>query len=200
MICVSIQENNFADIFAKMQGEEGVEIRLDDAVLSDDEINKIFSLPIKTIATCRINKYNNIKRKDILIKAITAGASYVDIEIESDENYKQEIINYALIHHCKIIISYHNYKETPSLAKLKSIIKNSFKDKVDIVKIACKTNSKKDLSRILALYDFENKNDYQSILALGMGAIGKISRVLAPILGAPFTFVSKGKKTAEGQL
>jgi 3-dehydroquinate dehydratase-1 len=201
---VSIKENNFNDIDLQMQDEELVEIRLDDALLSKDEIRKIFSKEsfAKTIATCRIGTYDDNERKGILLDAISSGADYVDVEIEADDDYKKEIVDHAKNYGCKVIVSYHNYDETPSVTELENIIRESFDDGADIAKIACRTNHKKDLSRLMSLYSFSNNEKCDDILSIGMGKMSRITRIAAPILGAPFTFASKseGKETAEGQI
>jgi 3-dehydroquinate dehydratase-1 len=44
-------------------------------------------------------------------------------------------------------------------------------------------------------------NSDKTIIALGMGNLGKITRIAAPFLGAPFTYAypTGRKRTAEGQ-
>ena len=55
----------------------------------------------------------------------------------------------------------------------------------------------KDNARLLGLLD-SNKN----VVVIGMGELGKITRIIAPILGSKFTFasLSRGKETADGQM
>jgi len=51
-------------------------------------------------------------------------------------------------------------------------------------------------SRLLSLYSYGNP-----IISIGMGHEGKITRIAATLLGAPFTYASidDSKKTAPGQ-
>ncbi len=107
-LCVSIKDNTFKNIYDKIKGEEFVEIRLDDVNLSDDEFNLLFSNKdknLKTIATCRKGLYSDSERKEVLIKAISAGANFVDIEIESEVSFYRDIILLAKEKECKIIVS-----------------------------------------------------------------------------------------------
>jgi 3-dehydroquinate dehydratase-1 len=100
-------------------------------------------------------------------------------------------------------MSYHNYKRTPSRQVLEEIIESCFAAGVDIAKISCQSLSHADTARILSLYDREEVNyENKKIIAVAMGEIGKISRLAALLLGAPFTYasLSQGKETAPGQL
>jgi 3-dehydroquinate dehydratase-1 len=133
---------------------------------------------------------------------VEAGAAYVDIEIEAETLYKREIMQTARLQECQVILSYHNYENTPSRKQLETIIEQCFSQGADIVKIACQVHSEADSARILSLYDYPNQLHQGKITAIGMGEKGKITRLAAPLLGAPFTYASQstGKETAPGQL
>lgn len=197
MICVSISENSYEKCIEAIGNCKMAEIRMDLCKLHENDLKKIFSLPMKTIATCREGVYTDEKRTELLKLAIDSGATYIDIEIEAPKNYQNVLINYANKHNCKIIVSYHNFEETPETEDLQNIINDCFNKRADIAKIACKSNSEDDNKRILELYK-TNK----SIVAIGMGEIGKETRVKSISLGAPFTFASSnsGKQTADGQI
>lgn len=201
MICVSLYEPSVALFLEKLKFIEFAEIRLD--ALDIDEIkniNLIFKTHTNLIATCRKNScYNDIKRKAVLINAIDLGAAYVDIEIDSDESFKEDLIRYAFKKNVKVIISYHNYEKTPSLPELKNIIEMGIKDKADIIKVAVKVNNLIDNNIIMALPALYEKT---TIITIGMGELGKITRISAPFTNTPFTFVSfdENSATAPGQL
>jgi len=155
------------------------------------------------IATCRpeTSFYSREERKNALMTAISHGAAYVDIEIEADTPYKNEIIRHAQAHSCLVIISYHNFETSPPRVELEKIVNRCFEEGADIAKISCMTRSTGDCGRIMALYDSEPGINGK-IVAIGMGKNGKITRVAAPILGAPFTYasISDGNETAPGQI
>jgi shikimate dehydrogenase/3-dehydroquinate dehydratase type I len=175
------------------------EIRLDLLHFSTQQVKEIFSMHTQLIATHRPGGIDEEKRKELLITAIEAGARYVDLEIEASPTFKKDIINACKKAKCQIIISYHNYEKTPLKTELDGIIDRCFADGADIAKVACQVDCEADAARILSLYD---RQDNKKILALGMGEKGKITRVAAPLLGAPFTFasLSSGKETAPGQI
>ncbi len=202
MICVSILKETYQEIKEEMINEEFVELRLDRASLSDFEIENLFSKSnkIKTIATCRSEIYSDIERKEILIKAIKSGADYIDIEIEADNFYQKELITFAKNNNCKVIISYHNYLGTPEQYILDKCIDDCEALNADIAKIACHINSSVDLNNLHTLYS--KQSECLSILAIGMGDLGKVTRITANYLGAKITFVAKNEvsRTAPGQL
>ena len=174
------------------------EIRIDMAQFDELAVRTVFSKSTKPlIATCRPELVLDAKRIKLLKVAIESGAAYVDIEIESSIEFKQDIISHAKKNDCKIIISYHNYENTPSSNELHAIIDSCFDSGAHIAKIATTAQSTSDSARILGLY-----SHYNSLVALAMGEKGKITRVANISLGSPFTFaaISDDKKTAPGQL
>lgn len=200
MICVSMDEYYNINYIKSLNYIYFVEIRMDQMVLNSEDIAKIFSQSVTLIATCRPGTLDDKKRKEYLIAAIEAGAEYVDLEVESGNAYKQEIIHTAKARGCKVIISFHDYEKTPADERLKDIVCLCFSEGADIAKIACKANSNTDSARLLGLLGQEAFKD--RLVVVGMGEKGKITRVVAPFLGSPFTYASfeEGKQTAEGQI
>jgi 3-dehydroquinate dehydratase-1 len=182
MVCVAISDKNLERCLSVLDKVEMAEIRLDLCGFGIEEINKIFSHPTPSIATCRPEPAGKEDQLNRLMASINAGAKYVDIEIEADS---------------KVIISYHNFTETPGLRELYKIVDQCFDLGADIAKLATQVKSKADNARLLSLYSIE-----KPIVALGMGETGKITRVMAPLLGAAFTFASmdEGIETAPGQI
>ena len=132
--------------------------------------------------------------------AIEAGANYIDIGIDNDENFRQQLVEAAQEQECQVILSYHNYDLTPPLNHLKEIISDCFVSGADICKVACQALSQADAARLLSLYD-QPQIEPETLIAFGMGEIGKITRIAGPLLAAPFTYAafSDGMKTAQGQ-
>jgi 3-dehydroquinate dehydratase-1 len=201
MICVSLNVSDFSECLKMLKSLEFAEVRLDKARFSCEQIREIFSLPKSLIATCRPGFCSEEKRKQHLLEAVRSGARYVDLEIECSAAFKREIIKEARNKGCIIILSYHNYQETPSKKELSRVAGDCFKEGADIAKIACRVNYSSDIITLLSLYS--NRQARQGkILAIGMGDKGKVTRIAALLLGAPFTYASfdKGSETADGQL
>lgn len=204
MICLCIGKPSVALCQELLPDVELAEIRLDGSDLSLNEIKQIFTLHANLIATFRPTAGHEApeKRKRSLLTAVEAGAAFVDIEFEAEALYKKEIMQTARLQECQVILSYHNYENTPSKEQLITIIEQCFSRGADIVKIACQVHSEADSARILSLYDYPGQFHQSKITAFGMGEKGKITRLAAPLLGAPFTYASqsRGKETAPGQL
>lgn len=198
MICVSIADVSALEALRIVKANELSEVRLDLIEFTGDDVENIFSSGNKTIATFRpVDSVPEKERKDILIQAVNAGASYVDIEMENNNDFTKDIIEAAVRKKCKIIISYHNYDNTPSSPELEQILNRCGGKYVDIVKIACRVNSVEDCSRLLSLY-----GTGKPVIAVGMGEPGRITRIAAVFLGAPFTYASldAARQTAPGQI
>ena len=197
MICVSLAEPTPAACLRALEGLELAEIRLDKMRLGVQGIKKIFSRHPRLIATCRPGRRSEGSRRRLLLAAIKAGAAYVDIELEADPEFKKQIVRAAHAGNCRVIISYHNFSRTPPPAVLKNVVALSFASGADVVKIACLARTGRENARLLGLLDSPAR-----LVVVGMGRKGRLTRILAPLLGCPFTYASidGGKETAEGQI
>ena len=94
-----------------------------------------------------------------------------------------------------LLVSWHNFKQTPTVPVLKKKLleMKKFSNNIKIVTMARSVN---DGSRILSLY---NNNKNVKLIAFSMGNFGKMSRLLCMFLGSPYTYVSLGKPIAPGQ-
>jgi 3-dehydroquinate dehydratase-1 len=197
MICVAIIESSLDDLLTELQNVTFAEVRLEQLKPSLEEVQTIFSLPKKLIATMRPGTVSDEERSRVLVAAVEAGAAYVDVEIESPKWFKDKVIKATRNTKCQAIVSFHDFDSTPEKERLQEIVATCFADGADVAKVACQAHTARDSARILALLDSD-----RPVIALGMGAAGKITRIAAPLLGAPLTFASRspGQETAEGQL
>jgi 3-dehydroquinate dehydratase type I len=197
MICASIAEKDLEVCLKAIERVEMAEIRIDLTEFNDEEIRKVFSQRKKLIATCRPGKIKDKDRALMLKVAIESGSTYVDIEYEAPEVYKNNLIDFAHSHQCDVIISYHNYEKTPDLDELERIVQECYKQGADLAKIATHVNVNRDNSKIISLYKAPGR-----LVAIGMGDLGRISRIVAPFLGAEFTYASLNETvaTAPGQI
>jgi 3-dehydroquinate dehydratase-1 len=201
MICVSLAKMDYSQLRRILPRLAMAEIRLDEMALSHAEIARIFSLPLPLVATCRPGRYAEPKRQGMLAAAVASGAAYLDIEMDAGRAYRDSLQRLAGDHHCRIILSYHNHNGTPAKRRLDMIVDSCYAQGAEIVKVACRVRRRQDALRIIALYGHASARE-GSMIALGMGAEGKWTRVAAPFLGAPFTYAAllPGKATAAGQI
>ncbi len=95
----------------------------------------------------------------------------------------------------KLLVSWHDFKKTPSSAELKKKMNQMSKFSSN-VKIVCTAKTTDDSNRMLELYSKKGKNN---LISFAMGDFGRISRILCLYLGSPYTYVSLGKAIAPGQ-
>lgn len=196
MICVSI--GNISQIEKAAQvGADLIELRLD---LIERDPRAIFPLlpgTVQTVVTCRPGSLSDQQRSDYLMASVDLGASYIDIEVESSDAYASPIIAHALGKSAGVIVSFHDFHGTPSREELRRIMQQCAERGGEIVKIATQVMSREDIFNLLSLYDTPGRK-----VVIGMGSLGRITRVMAPYLGSEFTFASigGGGETAPGQL
>ena len=126
MICTTIQNRDIDGIYDILDNPsvEMAEIRLDSCPLSQDEIEELFTdSDTPLVATCRIGENMPASLAEAkLIKAIQAGASYVDVELEAPAMMSKRIRREA--HECgtTLIRSFHDWNGTDSSIALKAVI------------------------------------------------------------------------------
>lgn len=194
-ICLTIANVTYDEALKHLNNVSLAEIRMDLLDFSDEQFSSIFNHSKYTIATYRSDSNFELLFSKYC-QAIDFGCTCVDIDINIPEIYRDKIADLAHSSGRNVILSYHNYAKTPIHQDLMRVIDKMRTCGADIVKIACIANSTEDCSRILGLYENQTK-----LVAFCMGEIGKITRLSAPMLGAPFTYASiKGKEVAPGQI
>lgn len=195
-ICVSLANIPFDHCVDALRKYPLAELRMDLLNYSHNQYQQLFSVHPTLIATCRPGKLDEGQRLNLLLKSLEWGAAYVDIEVETPNLWIEKITRQANILQKKLILSYHNFTETPSLDLLEQMVHSMFKSGAQLAKLACMANDYEDNARLLSLYAH-----FQDLISIGMGEKGVITRISAPLLGAPFTYASyNGNHSAPGQL
>ena len=225
MICTTIQNKNYEQILSALEQCEMAEIRLDRCTLTAKEIDELFTSDIPLVATCRISEIastepslqnlppqsREIKAMQIaekrLIRAIEAGARYVDVEIEAQKQMSKRVRQAAHENGTVFIRSYHDFEGTDSLEALKAIVEKCVYHGADMVKIVTMARSVDDIDKILALYQWcreEKASGNERIGALSdggliafcMGEEGRGSRLDCLKYGAPYTYAALTEEDA----
>ena len=230
MICTTIQNRNYEQIMAALEECEMAEIRLDRCELTAKETDELFTSDVPLVATCRINEIasNEASLQDLtpqsreikamqiaekrLIRAIEAGARYVDVELEAQKQMSKRVRQAAHENGTIFIRSYHDFEGTDSLEALKAIVEKCVYHGADMVKIVTTAHSEADVEKVMALYDWcreEKVSGNEKIGALSdggliafcMGDEGRRSRLDCLMHGAPYTYaaLSEEEAAAPGQ-
>lgn len=123
----------------------------------------------------------------------------VDVEIANIRKEKVCVLE-EIKENCKLILSYHNFKQTPSVEDMEKIILNMEYFNPDIYKIAVMPLNKSDNINILQLaVDLENRLK-KPVIIISMGKFGIASRICGEIFSSSITFASLEKSSAPGQI
>ncbi len=142
------------------------------------------------------------ERHELLLQAVNGGAAYVDIELNSDQTSIDRLCDAASRNNqTKIIVSWHNFTETPAKNELEKIFVRQKNSGAHIGKIVTMAHRFTDVLRVLQLQELAARESFP-LIAFCMGRAGMISRVATLELGGFMTYASLNKKeaTAPGQL
>ena len=200
MICVSIGDRAVPRIQSVLRAHRCVELRLDMIRPSDEALHALFRYSRTIIATCRPGLVSSARRMDLLLRAVELGASYVDIETTARPALREAVLRASRQNGCRVIFSYHNHQTTPRTQVLESIVGRAFSEGADVVKVACQVREAADNVRLLALLQHQRWRG--RLIITGMGRHGRITRIVAPLLGSRLAFVRAvgSRPTAPGQL
>jgi len=204
--CVSIGEKNPKKIKIILKDalsrSDFAEIRFDYLKKSDipivlENVKKSLS---KCVCTLRPKSEGGLfigredERKSILRLIAEYNPFLLDVEFNTIQKDKK-LASYLKKSKCKLLISWHDFKKTPTDSQLKTKF-NKMRKFSDVTKIVTVAKNVSDASRLLSLYSIKSKT---KTIAFCMGEQGKFSRILCLHLGSPFTYVSLGKAIAPGQ-
>lgn len=117
----------------------------------------------------------------------------IDIEASSQPTLKK-IVKRAEI---PVVVSFHDFKSTPALAKLKQLVRSVIRQPETIAKIACNLRNPKDLETLRQLL---HASPPGRVAAVGMGRMGPLSRFWLPYQGSVLTYGFLDRSAAPGQV
>ena len=225
MICVSVQEKDFARCKEILASCQMAEIRGDLCNFTDAQIEELVEEFPNLLYTHRIASSSLEKALRQMTLAVKKGVKYVDVEIEAPVDYLEYVKSYARVNGCRLIISYHNFQGTQSLDELQTIYDICRRKGADIVKIVTTANSTEDAVRVMQLYKHKKRDtelvadnfmergedtgslsnsfgtNEATLVEFCMGEAGKFTRHLCLQLGAPYTYAALNAEsaTAPGQ-
>jgi 3-dehydroquinate dehydratase-1 len=188
---------------AAEMGADILEIRLDllgirDLEIASETIRKIKSetrLPL--ILTNRSSmeggkwQGKEAERTELLknLLSLRDGPDAVDIELSAGRKARDRVIKAAKTCGKTVIVSFHNFSETPPFQEMKTIFEESFLAGADIAKLAVMPHSMKDVLDLLRA-SLDAKEAGGAVCAIAMGRLGKHTRVIAPFYGSVLTYAA----------
>jgi 3-dehydroquinate dehydratase-1 len=208
-VCISVLPKTVNEAFdliqkSEVQRPDLIEIRLDNLTANDRiaDIPSCSTVPL--IATIKSveqhGKFSGTEttRQKILIDAAKKGFLYVDIDLDLPN--QTELISELHAAGAKVIVSFHDFDKTPTIAHLNEVLDEEIALGADVCKIITTARTMKDNLTTLNFVSEASKK--AKIVCFAMGELGKQSRLVSPIFGAFFTFacLDEKRKTAKGQL
>jgi 3-dehydroquinate dehydratase-1 len=179
------------------------EVRLDSLALHLDSIqDEIRELPAPLIITARhpreggANDLSSHERQRLLL-AFLPHAAYVDIELRS-AGPLAAVLDAARAQKVGIIGSFHDFTSTPGPRQLDRIGAEAHSLGADILKVATKVDTLPQLERLIAF--FERQRRSTTIAAMGIGRLGRTSRLEFARRGCPLNYAHLGGSRVAGQL
>lgn len=207
MLCACLAESTIEECreVARTIDTQLVEHRIDylESVHSLDQLYR--SIPQPVIATVRPSweggrfDGSESSRLELLKLAIDSDCTAIDIELSMPTWARDKAIGYAKENDTLIITSKHIFSGTPELPELINIMGEMKALGADIGKIVTTANGIEDCDTVIELQKRAKAMKF-SLVSFAMGDLGITTRIASLKHGAPFTYVSIGKKTAPGQL
>lgn len=135
-------------------------------------------------------------RRELLLRFLPH-AKYVDVELRSARAF-QPLLGQARKQNVCVILSFHNFKSTPSPRSLYARARAAKAMGADIFKVATRTDTPIALARLVGF--ITSKHLKVPISAMGIGKLGALSRLLLVRCGSILNYASFGPPTVEGQL
>lgn len=209
-ICVSIGREQIADAVAVAESvasqADVLEIRLDClAAPALSPFIDVIDTPL--LFTNRPQweggqfKGEEEQRFSILLEAVSKNCAYVDLELLASPVFHQEMRGALQHSSTQLILSWHNFNDTPSREELVGRMAVMQDNGADIGKIITTAHTHADVLRVLQLQEVAAELEFP-LIAFCMGKPGVISRVATCYLGGYMTYcaVNETEATAPGQL
>lgn len=189
-------------------GFDVLEFRLDN--LHDQPDSQIFDLQKKWRSSHRIlstarhpaegghgelDETQRIKN----LEASLASSDLIDTEIRSlDSLGMQKLVTKAQQLGVEVVASYHNFECYPSLDLLSEQVAKAFELGADVAKLAVVIESHSQLSELVKLVE-QTQSAGNTISAMGMGPLGKLSRLVLASAGSYLNYGYLNEANAPGQ-
>ncbi|MCH9609326.1 MAG: Shikimate dehydrogenase (NADP(+)) [Chlamydiales bacterium] len=176
MLCSTLKRDSPLALIDANESADLVEFRLDLSP-SLKRLRKRAHIPV--IFTCH----------EVSDELVALKPDYIDLPFSASKEQFQ-----AIPPSIKRICSFHDFEKTPD--DLDAIYEQMREKRADYYKVATFANTTLDALRMLNFIRRTN------VIGVAMGELGQITRILAPILGSPWTYAptSLDQKTAKGQM
>jgi 3-dehydroquinate dehydratase-1 len=123
-------------------------------------------------------------------------APFVDaLDVDLRAPCVRRVAALARDHHHTLMLSHHDFRRMPPVARLDGIVSQARKLHADVIKIAAVARDERD---VLTLLQWTLQHRQHHLVTVAMGATGAISRLLLPLAGSLLTYTSLSPR--DGQI
>ena len=119
---------------------------------------------------------------------------YIDFEYYSYKDVFEEMLDFP-----NLVLSYHNFQETPE--NMMEILSELTSLNPKLVKVAVMAHTEQDVLDLMNYTrGFKTLNPEQEYVTISLGKVGKVSRITADVTGSSWSFASLDEASAPGQI
>ena len=119
---------------------------------------------------------------------------YMDFEYFSHKDVFEEMLDFP-----NLVLSYHNFQETPE--NMMEILSELTSLTPKVVKVSVMAHTEQDVLDLMNFTrGFKTLNPEQEYVTISMGKVGKVSRITSDVTGSSWSFASLDEASAPGQI
>lgn len=119
---------------------------------------------------------------------------YIDFEFYSHREVFEQMLEFS-----NLVLSYHNFQETPE--NMMEILSELTSLSPKLVKVSVMAQNEQEVLDLMNYTrGFKTLNPEQDYVTISMGKVGKISRLTADLTGSSWSYASVGEESAPGQI
>ena len=119
---------------------------------------------------------------------------YIDFEYFSHKDVFEEMLDFP-----NLVLSYHNFQETPE--NMMEILSELTSLTPKVVKVSVMAQTEQDVLDLMNFTrGFKTLNPEQEYVTISMGKVGKVSRITSDVTGSSWSFASLDEASAPGQI
>ncbi|MEZ7601208.1 type I 3-dehydroquinate dehydratase [Streptococcus sp. 27098_8_91] len=119
---------------------------------------------------------------------------YLDFEYFGHKDVFEEMLDFP-----NLVLSYHNFQETPE--NMMEILSELTSLTPKVVKVSVMAHTEQDVLDLMNFTrGFKTLNPEQEYVTISMGKVGKVSRITSDVTGSSWSFASLDEVSAPGQI
>ena len=119
---------------------------------------------------------------------------YLDFEYFSHKDVFEQMLDFP-----NLVLSYHNFQETPD--NMMEILSELTSLTPKVVKVSVMAHTEQDVLDLMNFTrGFKTLNPEQEYVTISMGKVGKVSRITSDVTGSSWSFASLDAVSAPGQI